>query len=105
MDMTKHLVGHISEIDPKGSRTLRIRDKDIALFKLSDEEVLAVENKCPHKGGTLSEGMVCGKVVHCPMHDWRIDLRSGRVQDPDEGCVHTFAVEVDKSNGAIYVTV
>jgi nitrite reductase (NADH) small subunit len=101
--MTKLLVGSIDDIDVKGSRTLRIQDKDIALFRLSDGEVLAVENRCPHKGGTLSEGMVCGKVVHCPLHDWKVDLRSGKVQEPDEGCVDTYEVEVDRSSGAVYV--
>ncbi|RED65755.1 nitrite reductase small subunit NirD [Cohnella lupini] len=102
--MAKHLVGKINEIDRKGSRTVRIQDVDIALFKLSDEEVLAVENKCPHKGGALSEGMVCGKVVHCPLHDWKIDLYSGKAQEPDDGCVTTFAVEVDPVNGSIFIT-
>ncbi|WP_372630744.1 nitrite reductase small subunit NirD [Cohnella sp.] len=101
--MTKLLVGSIDDIDVKGSRTLRIQDKYIALFRLSDGEVLAVENRCPHKGGTLSEGMVCGKVVHCPLHDWKVDLRSGKVQEPDEGCVDTYEVEVDRSSGAVYV--
>jgi len=100
--MSKLLVGHIDDIDPKGSRTIRVRDTDIALFRLSDGEVLAVENKCPHKGGTLSEGMVCGKVVHCPLHDWRIDLRNGRVQEPDEGRVGTFPVQVE-ADGSVYL--
>jgi nitrite reductase (NADH) small subunit len=103
--MTKLLVGKISDIDLKGSRTIRVQDVDIALFRLSDEEVLAVENKCPHKGGALSEGMVCGNVVHCPLHDWKIDLRSGQVHDPDEGCVNTYAVDVDRLSGYIYVTI
>ncbi|MFC4599391.1 nitrite reductase small subunit NirD [Cohnella hongkongensis] len=103
--MNKLLVGNIGDIDLKGSRTLNIRNKQIALFRLSDGEVLAVENRCPHKGGALSEGMVCGGVVHCPLHDWRIDLRSGAVQEPDEGCVETYEVEVDRSSGAIYVTI
>ncbi|MFB9280019.1 nitrite reductase small subunit NirD [Cohnella cellulosilytica] len=103
--MSKLHVGNIDDIDVKGSRTLRIRDKQIALFRLSDGEVLAVENRCPHKGGALSEGMVCGRVVHCPLHDWKIDLRSGSAHEPDHGCVDTFEVEVDRSNGSIYVTI
>ncbi|MHA6532065.1 nitrite reductase small subunit NirD [Paenibacillus sp. BAC0078] len=102
--MTKMLVGKVTDIDVKGSRIFRAGNTEIALFRLSDGEVLAVENKCPHKGGTLSEGMVCGSKVHCPMHDWRIDLHSGAVQEPDTGHVTTFEVEIDRSSGSIYVT-
>ncbi|WP_189023150.1 nitrite reductase small subunit NirD [Paenibacillus albidus] len=103
--MTKMLVGKITDIDPKGSRTFRVNETEIALFRLSGGEVLAVENKCPHKGGTLSDGMVCGSKVHCPLHDWKIDLHSGAVQEPDTGCVTTFEVEIDENSGSIYVTV
>ncbi|MGN7759854.1 nitrite reductase small subunit NirD [Paenibacillus sp. 22594] len=102
--MTKILVGKVTDIDVKGSRIVRMGDKEIALFRLSDGEVLAVENKCPHKGGVLSEGMVCGSKVHCPLHDWRIDLRSGAVQAPDHGQVVTYEVEVDRRSGSIYLT-
>ena len=64
--MTKLHVGYVNEIDHKGSRTIEVGGTEIALFRLSDGDILAVENKCPHKGGKLSEGMVCGKQVHCP---------------------------------------
>ncbi|CAM3591041.1 MULTISPECIES: nitrite reductase small subunit NirD [Saccharibacillus] len=96
-------VGRLSDIDPQGSRRLNINGLEIALFRLSDGEVLAVENRCPHKGGVLSEGMVCGPVVHCPLHDWRIDLRSGEALDPDKGCVTTFRTEVE-ADGTILLT-
>ena len=105
MTMTKMLIGNVTEIDRKGSRTFKHNDIEIALFRLSNGEVLAVENKCPHKGGALSEGMVCGTKVHCPLHDWKIDLHSGVVQDPDTGCVQTFEVEVDSNSGSVYITV
>lgn len=103
--MTKHFAANLSDIDPKGSRTIRLADTEIALFRLTDGQVLAVENKCPHKAGKLSEGMVCGGKVHCPLHDWKIDLRTGRAMEPDEGCVHTFEVEIDPTNGFVYVSV
>ncbi|WP_054023060.1 nitrite reductase small subunit NirD [Bacillus sp. FJAT-28004] len=102
---TKLLVANLSDIDVKGSRRIKIKDIEIAVFRLTDGSVLAVENKCPHKGGLLSEGMVCGTAVHCPLHDWKIDLRSGNVHEPDEGCINTFETEVDHENGSIYVTV
>ncbi|MBD2869209.1 nitrite reductase small subunit NirD [Paenibacillus arenilitoris] len=102
---TKLLVANLSDIDVKGSRKVKINDTEIAVFRLTDGSVLAVENKCPHKGGQLSEGMVCGTAVHCPLHDWKIDLRSGRVHEPDDGCVTTFETEVDSESGSIYVTI
>lgn len=102
---TKLLVANLSDIDVKGSRRIKVNDIEIAVFRLTDGSVLAVENKCPHKGGLLSEGMVCGTAVHCPLHDWKVDLRSGRVHEPDDGCVTTFETEIDSESGSIYVTV
>lgn len=105
MTMTKMLIGNLNDIDIKGSRKLRVGNTEIALFRLSSGDVLAVENKCPHKGGVLSEGMVCGSKVHCPLHDWRIDLHSGDVQAPDTGHVTTYEVEVDHTSGSLYLTI
>ncbi len=102
--MTKVLIGNIADIDAKGSRTFRLEDTEIAVFRLSDGDVKAVENRCPHKGGKLSEGMVCGQVVHCPLHDWKIDLKSGKVHEPDDGCVTTFETEIDPASGSIYIS-
>ena len=53
-----------------------------------------MENRCPHKGGVLSEGMVSGEFVFCPMHDWKICLEDGKVQDPDTGCVKTYQTQI-----------
>lgn len=105
MATEKLLVGTISEIDARGSRKIRFKESEIAIFRLSDGNLLAVENKCPHNGGQLSEGMVCGTAVHCPLHDWKIDLRSGRVQEPDEGCVPTYPVELDQKSGFVYIRI
>ncbi|MNH87711.1 Assimilatory nitrite reductase [NAD(P)H] small subunit [compost metagenome] len=102
--MSKHLVGQVNEIDVKGSRKIRFEETEIAVFKLSDGEVVAVENRCPHKGGLLSEGMVCGHAVHCPLHDWKIDLKTGLVQEPDDGSVNTFKVEVNHS-GEVFLEI
>lgn len=105
MTMTKLLIGNLNEVDIKGSRKLRVGETEIALFRLSSGEVLAVENRCPHKGGLLSEGMVCGSKVHCPLHDWRIELHTGEVQSPDTGHVTTYEVEVDHATGSLYLTI
>jgi len=102
--MNRYHIAHLSDIDVKGSRRFTLGELEIALFRLSDGSIQAVENRCPHKGGKLSEGMVCGTTIHCPLHDWKIDLRSGKVQEPDDGCIPTFPVEVDERSGKIYVT-
>jgi len=102
--MTKMLVANVTDIDARGSRTYRHEELEIAVFKLSDGQIRAVENRCPHKGGKLSEGMVCGTAIHCPLHDWKIDLKTGRVYEPDEGCVTSYETEVDEA-GCIYITI
>lgn len=102
---TKLYVANLNDIDVKGSRTLQIEDTEIAVFRLTDGSVLAVENRCPHKGGKLSEGMVCGTAVHCPLHDMKIDLRSGKAHDPEDGCITTYETEIDHESGSIFVTI
>ncbi|MEC0237205.1 nitrite reductase small subunit NirD [Paenibacillus kribbensis] len=98
-------VANLSDIDLRGARTVRIRNIEVALFRLSDGSVHALENRCPHKGGRLSEGMICGLAVHCPLHDWKIDLSSGQVQEPDTGCVTAFPTEIDRESGAVYIVI
>lgn len=94
--MTELIVAHVSEFQERRSRVLKLEGIEIALFKLSDGSLKAIENSCPHKQGKLSEGMVCDHHVYCPLHDWKIDLNDGKVQAPDEGCVTAFPVRVDE---------
>ncbi|WP_338471765.1 nitrite reductase small subunit NirD [Niallia sp. XMNu-256] len=69
--------------------------EEIALFRLSNGEVKAVENHSPHpKGGTLVDGLVSGEYIFCPVYDWKISLVDGKVQSPDEGQVKTYHIEV-----------
>ncbi|WP_261305377.1 nitrite reductase small subunit NirD [Paenibacillus andongensis] len=96
-------VGHISEIAEKRSRVVRIGSLEVAMFKLSDGAIKAIENRCPHKAGKLSEGIVCDHHVFCPLHDWKIDLHDGLVQAPDEGGVTSFQVEIDDASGEMYL--
>ncbi|MBD0379996.1 nitrite reductase small subunit NirD [Paenibacillus sedimenti] len=96
-------VGNISEIAEKRSRVVRIGALEIAVFKLSGGTIKAIENRCPHKAGKLSEGIVCDHHVFCPLHDWKIDLHDGLVQAPDEGCVTSFQVEIDDASGDMYL--
>ncbi|WP_248931182.1 nitrite reductase small subunit NirD [Paenibacillus hamazuiensis] len=103
--MERLLVAHISEIPPLRSRTVRVGGIEVAIFKLSSGELYAVENRCPHKAGKLSEGIVCDHHVFCPLHDWKINVKDGLVQAPDEGCVRTFAVETDAVSGNVYLKI
>lgn len=66
----------------------------IAVFRTDGDEVFAVLDKCPHKGGPLSQGIVLGKSVACPLHNWNIGLVDGCAAAPDEGCAKTYAIQV-----------
>lgn len=94
-------VATVNEV-PKGiGKRVRAGNYEIALFHLADGNIRAVENRCPHKGGVLSEGIVSGNRVFCPMHDWKVDICSGKVEEAGGGCVQTFQVEVE--NGDVYL--
>ncbi len=85
----------LDEIPRLGSRVVKSPKGDIAVFRSADDEVFALHDKCPHKGGPLSQGMVAGKVVTCPMHSWKIQLESGEAVAPDKGCTQSFAVKLE----------
>ncbi len=93
--MTRVKAASYSGLEPRIGRTIAVGGQEIALFKVTDGTVYAIENRSPHpKGGVLSEGLVSGAFVFCPVYDWKISLVDGKVQDPDEGQVKTFNVEV-----------
>jgi nitrite reductase (NADH) small subunit len=73
----------------------------IAVFRSAADEVFAVLDKCPHKAGPLSQGIVHGDTVTCPLHSWKIQLEDGQVVPPDVGCVKHFATKVD--NGEVFL--
>ena len=83
----------LDEIPPLGSRVVASQHGDIAIFRMANDEVFAIHDKCPHKGGPLSQGIVSGKVVTCPLHSWKIDLESGEAVAPDVGCTPPFSVK------------
>ncbi|MCM2532986.1 nitrite reductase small subunit NirD [Neobacillus pocheonensis] len=93
--LTKLSIGSVRELPERVGKTVRVGDKEVAVFRLSNGSVRAVENRCPHKGGVLSEGMVSGEFVFCPMHDWKICLDDGKVQEPDTGCVKTYQTMIE----------
>jgi nitrite reductase (NADH) small subunit len=85
----------VDEIPVLGSRIIQAVVGQIAVFRNSEDEVFAVLDKCPHKGGPLSQGIVHGKSVTCPLHSWNIDLSTGCAIAPDEGCAKSFEVKVE----------
>ncbi len=95
-------VGRLEEIPQLGSRVVKAPDGDIAVFRNSDDEVFALLNRCPHKGGPLSEGIVYGRTVACPLHNWCLELNSGQVVAPDEGCAPSYPTRV--RDGVIFVS-
>ena len=68
---------------------------EIAVFRTADDRVFALLDRCPHKGGPLSQGIVFGDQVACPLHNWTIEPDSGCVAAPDEGCTQRFAARVE----------
>lgn len=88
-------VGSLNDIPKLGARVVSTPEGDIAVFRTADDEVFALRDACPHKGGPLSQGIVHGKRVTCPLHDWKIQLDSGDAVAPDEGCAASFPVHLD----------
>ena len=82
------------ELPIQGARILHCQDVTIAVFRTHEGRIFALEDRCPHKGGPLSEGIVHGKCVTCPLHNWVISLDTGKVEAPDRGAVRTFPVLV-----------
>lgn len=87
-------VGKLEDIPRLGSRVVTTPSGDIAIFRASDDHLFAVRDRCPHKGGPLSQGIVHGHKVTCPLHSWVIELASGEAVKPDEGKVACFEVQV-----------
>ena len=92
----------VDEIPVLGSRRVtRAKGIDVAVFRNDKDEVFALLDRCPHKGGPLSQGIVFGQSVACPLHNWTIDLNGGCAKAPDEGCTPKFAVHL--LDGAVHL--
>jgi nitrite reductase (NADH) small subunit len=83
-------------VPPREGRAILLAGREIALFNLGDR-FLAVENRCPHKSGPLSDGIVSGSAVVCPLHGWKVNLETGQVERPAGGaaCVRTFPTRIE----------
>ena len=96
-------VGKLEDIPRQGSRVVNTSTGEIALCRSMDDRVFALTNCCPHKGGPLSQGIVHGNRVTCPLHSWVIDLETGNAVAPDTGCAHRHEVRV--AHGVLFLDV
>ncbi|KAA9388543.1 nitrite reductase small subunit NirD [Neorhizobium galegae] len=101
MDMNWHPIGDISDIPLLGARCVKTPSMKIAVFRTDEHEVYAIENRCPHKGGPLSEGIVHGTSVTCPLHNWVISLETGKALGADEGEVRIIPIR--NEDGKLFI--
>lgn len=89
-------IGSLEDIPRQGARLVKTAQGCVAVFRTADDRVFALDDRCPHKGGPLSEGIVHGDRVTCPLHNWVFDMNSGAAQGGDEGRVRTYAVKIQQ---------
>ncbi len=95
-------VGRLTDIPQRGSRIVRGPDGDIAVFRTRTDEVFALLDRCPHRGGPLSQGIVWDHTVTCPLHGWCMHLNDGKAVAPDEGCTPHYPVRVE--DGTVFLS-
>jgi nitrite reductase (NADH) small subunit len=97
------MICRVEDIPQLGSRVLASAEGDIAVFRTSNDEVFALRDRCPHKGGPLSQGLVHGDQVTCPMHGWKLRLESGEAVAPDVGCARRYPSKIE--DGAVFLEI
>ncbi len=95
MVMTWAAIGSITDVPRRGARCVDTPHGKIAVFRTVEDRVFALEDHCPHKGGPLSQGIVHGAAVTCPLHNWVISLETGKAQGADEGSVRTIPIRIE----------
>lgn len=93
-DATWKTICTLEDIPVLGARVVGSAAGDIAVFRNAEDEVFALRDKCAHKGGPLSQGIVHGREVTCPLHGWKFHLDSGEALAPDVGCTQSFEVKL-----------
>ncbi|WP_434989734.1 nitrite reductase small subunit NirD [Xanthomonas melonis] len=92
----------LQDLPTLGARVLEVDGlPPIAIFRTASDQVFALRDRCPHKGGPLSQGIVAGDTVTCPLHGWAIGLQSGQACAPDVGCAPRYPVKVE--SGAVWI--
>jgi nitrite reductase (NADH) small subunit len=94
-------VAPLEDIPKLGARIVRTKTIDIGVFRTEDDRIFAINNSCPHKGGPLSQGIVYGDKVACPLHSWKISLVDGKAEEPDVGKAACFNTKVE--DGFVYL--
>lgn len=89
-------IGGLGDIPRQGARIVKTKRGCVAVFRTADDNVFALDDRCPHKGGPLSQGIVHDKSVTCPLHNWVIALDTGAAQGADKGWVGTHRVKVEQ---------
>ncbi|WP_263771926.1 nitrite reductase small subunit NirD [Propionivibrio soli] len=97
------MICRVEDVPRLGSRVVKSAAGDIAVFRTSTDEVFALRDACPHKGGPLSQGLVHGTQVTCPLHGWRLHLDSGEAVAPDVGCARRYSSKVE--GGAVFLEI
>lgn len=87
----------LEDVPRLGARVVTTAKGEIAVFRNARNEIFALKDKCPHKGGPLSQGMVSDRQVTCPLHGWNVHLDSGEAVAPDKGCTHRHQVKVEEN--------
>jgi nitrite reductase (NADH) small subunit len=93
----------LEDIPKLGARVVRTESKEIGVFRTEDDRVFAINNSCPHKAGPLSQGIVYGDKVACPLHSWKISLVDGKAEEPDVGETACYQVKVE--DGVVYLEI
>ena len=88
-------IGALTDIPARGGRVVKTPRGCIAVFRAFDDTVFALDDRCPHEGGPLSDGIVHGREVTCPLHGVVVSLATGVAANPEEGSVRTHGVRVD----------
>jgi len=91
----------VDDIPLLGSRVVERESGNLAVFRTAQDKVFALLDRCPHQAGPLSQGIVHGESVTCPLHGWQMSLADGRAKAPDDGCARRFPVRVDE--GVVYL--
>lgn len=87
-------IGAVNDIPVRAARLVKTAHGCIAVFRTSTDKIFAIDDKCPHKGGPLSNGIQHGEQITCPLHNWVFDLNTGVAQGMDEGSVQTYPTKI-----------
>jgi len=94
-------IGALTDVPRRGARCITTPLGKVAVFRTVTDEVYAIDDKCPHRGGPLSQGIVHGAQVTCPLHNWVFSLETGIAQGADEGAVRTYPMRAE--NGRLFI--